>query len=327
MLSVAEYTENFSYTKAITEIVKKPELLAIISIGCMFVIVQVLAIAITPTFREAKVQAFEKPEQLSNVILYLGLILIITLTILIIAKYGWKRLLRGMILFAVLVTILYVLYPILWKFIPSILINKTIYIDIPLILAFAWATVLTYYLYKFPEWYVVDTTGVVIAAGAASIFGLSFHILPAILLLIALAIYDVIAVYKTRHMLELADSVVELKLPVILVLPKKPGYSFIKQKGLKAQIEEVEKREAFFIGLGDLVIPAILTISAFRFVGSILVAYCTLLGSLIGFAVLISLVAKGKPHAGLPLLNAGALLGYFISYYLVFRNFTFGIVL
>jgi presenilin-like A22 family membrane protease len=306
--------------------VKKPELIAITSMACMFIIVQVVAIAITPTFREAKAQAFEEPEKLSNVILYLGLILIITLVILVIAKYGWKKLLRGMILFAVFVTILYVLYPLLCKFVPSVLIDHTILIEIPLILGLGWAGVLTYYLYKSPEWYVVDTIGVVIAAGAASIFGLSFHILPAVILLVALAIYDAIAVYKTKHMLELADSVVELKLPVILVLPKKSGYSFIRQKSLKEQIASEEEREAFFMGLGDLVIPAILTISAFRFVESIVVAYCTLFGSLIGFMALVSLVAKGKPHAGLPLLNAGALLGYFISYYLVFRNLTFGIV-
>lgn len=303
----------------------RSELITIILMACMFVIVQVTAIAITPTFREAKVQAFEQPEKLSNVILYLGLILVITIAILVIARYGWKKLLRGMILFAVLITIIYVLYPLFWKFIPSISINDTA-IDIPLVLGLAWAGVLTYYLYKFPEWYVVDTIGVVIAAGAASVFGLSFHILPAVILLIALAIYDVIAVYKTKHMIELADSVVELKLPVILVLPKKSGYSFMRQKSLKEQIASKKEREAFFMGLGDLVIPAILTVSAFRFVESILVAYSTLLGSLIGFIILTSLVARGKPHAGLPLLNAGALLGYFISYYLVFRNFTFGIV-
>ena len=37
-----------------------------------------------------------------------------------------------------------------------------------------------------------------------------------------------------------------------------------------------------------------------------------LCGSLIGFIILMSFVLKGKPQAGLPLLNGGAILGFFI---------------
>lgn len=306
---------------------KKEELLAFTAIGCMFVLAQLLAIVITPTFKEVGMQVFPEPEKVSNVIIYLGLILLITLVILIIAKYGLKKIIRAMILFAVFVTILYVFYPLLWKLVPWGIVIGELLIDIPLILGLGWAGVLTYCLWKRPEWWVVDVTGVVVAGGIASIFGLSFHILPAMILLIVLAIYDAIAVYKTKHMLELADSVVELRLPVLLVVPRKPGYSFLKQPRIKEQLAGKEEREAFFMGLGDLVIPGILTISAFRFLGSIIIAYSTLFGALIGFFILIKFVARGRAHAGLPLLNGGALLGYLISYYIIFRNLTFGIVL
>ncbi|MCL7475748.1 MAG: presenilin family intramembrane aspartyl protease, partial [ANME-2 cluster archaeon] len=33
-------------------------------------------------------------------------------------------------------------------------------------------------------------------------------------------------------------------------------------------------------------------------------------GTIVGFAALMALVAKGKPQAGLPFLNTGAILGY-----------------
>ncbi|MBA3043716.1 hypothetical protein FP804_01100, partial [archaeon] len=57
------------------------------------------------------------------------------------------------------------------------------------------------------------------------------------------------------------------------------------------------------------------------------VTFSTLLGGLLGFIILMYFVMKGKPQAGLPLLNSGAILGYLISYYLVFNNLSFGMTI
>jgi len=43
-----------------------------------------------------------------------------------------------------------------------------------------------------------------------------------------------------------------------------------------------------------------------------------MLGTLVGFAVLMRAVMKGKPQAGLPYLCSGAILGYLVSSYLLF---------
>ena len=88
------------------------------------------------------------------------------------------------------------------------------------------------------------------------------------------------------------------------------------------------------MGLGDIVIPSLLVVSSLAFLpttesvfglsGNILVAFGTMVGILIGFSVLMRFVLKGNPQAGLPLLNSGALLGYFITYYIIFQDFVFG---
>src|SRR5207245_765151 len=83
-------------------------------------------------------------------------------------------------------------------------------------------------------------------------------LLPPILLLVALAIYDAWAVYRTKHMVTLADELTSQRLPILLVIPKKAGYSFREQKSLKEQVASGEEREAMFVGLGDLIIPGIL---------------------------------------------------------------------
>ncbi len=206
---------------------------------------------------------------------------------------------------------------------------------LPIIISIAIALSLTILVLKFPEWYVVDAVGLVMAIGATVILGITFAILPAIVLLGILAVYDAISVYKTKHMISLADSVIDLNLPVLLVIPKKRGYSFRKKKPrLKEQLESGEEREAMFMGLGDIVIPSLLIVSSLSFLpgaqsgigiaGNLLVCIGTMIGILVGFSILMSFVLKGNPQAGLPLLNSGAIGGYLISYILVFSDFGFG---
>ncbi len=206
---------------------------------------------------------------------------------------------------------------------------------IPFVISIIIASALTILVHKYPEWYVVDGVGLVMAIGATVILGVTFAILPAIVLLVILAIYDAISVYKTKHMISLADSVIDLNLPVLLVIPKKWGYSYREKKPrLKEQLESGEEREAMFMGLGDIVIPSLLIVSSLSFLPSsssvmgiaspIWVAIGTMIGILVGFSVLMRFVLKGNPQAGLPLLNSGAIIGYVITYILVYGDFGFG---
>ena len=116
-------------------------------------------------------------------------------------------------------------------------------------------------------------------------------------------------------MVDLADSVMDLKLPILLVMPKTKDYSFLDQGSLNKQIESGEKRGALFMGLGDLVIPGALVVSSKAALGWG-VGLASMLGSVAGFFVLMTFVLSGRPQAGLPLLNGGAILGYLIGVFL-----------
>ena len=148
--------------------------------------------------------------------------------------------------------------------------------------------------------------------GVSAIFGISFGLVPALILLAGLAIYDAWAVYRTGHMVDLADSVMDLKLPILLVMPKTWNYSFLDQGSLNKQIESGEKRGALFMGLGDLVIPGALVVSSKAALGWS-VGIASMVGSLAGFFILMIFVLSGRPQAGLPLLNGGAILGYLLG--------------
>lgn len=273
-----------------------------------FVATMLMALVFARPFLAAGLQAFEDPDDAGNSLWYIVLILAFTFVILYIAKKGQKWLIRAIILAAVGSTVAYVVYPVLhisldWAFWPAVAVA---------VLA---GTACVVALYKHPEWYVIDAVGLLVAAGSAAVFGISLGIIPTVVLLLGLAIYDFIAVYRTKHMLSLADTVIELRLPVLLVIPKVAHYRFRAEtnKFKEAKPENKGDRDAMFMGLGDLVIPSILVVSALQFAKAgwgTLPSLGAAIGTLVGFGVLMGYVLKGKPQAGLPLLNGGALAGF-----------------
>ena len=88
-------------------------------------------------------------------------------------------------------------------------------------------------------------------------------------------------------------------------------------------------RDALFMGLGDVIFPGMLVISAVSWLpevgpeigtifgtmhaGPLVVGLGTLAGGLAGYVALMTQVARGEAQAGLPLLNGGSILGYLVS--------------
>ena len=315
------------------------EYASIAAMGAILVGCQVIAILLAPLFLTGGFQAFPNPSDVTNTAVYIVLILAFTGVILLLVRFRRQNVAKYVILASIFVTLAFILLLPLYVGLyyatgQPVDDNRLAFLaNLSTLLSFVIAGGLIYLLVKFPEWYVVDTVGIVTAAGVTAILGISFGILPAILLLVALAIYDAWAVYRTKHMVTLADELTSQRLPILLVIPKKAGYSFREQKSLKEQMAAGEEREAMFVGLGDLIIPGILSVSAFTFLGplsgasaglpgSLLVAIGSVIGSLAGFLVLMRFVLKGNPQAGLPLLNGGALLGFLITSLLVYGHVT-----
>jgi presenilin-like A22 family membrane protease len=287
------------------------ELIPIVFMGCLFIIIDFLALLLVWPFETAGMQAFEETNDPLNIVYIFAILLTVTVIILLIAKF-WKK---KIILFIILAALGYTAF---YVFVPIFIFILPFWISIIFSASLAFSLIIILYIY--PEWYIVDFCGIIIGAGAIAIFGISLGIFLVILLLIGLAIYDAISVYKTKHMVDLADTVMDLKLPVLLVIPKVKHYSLLKQtKSLKEKIKDGEERDAFFMGLGDIVMPGILAAASFRFIENGLpIAISVMIGTLVGFAILMIFVIKGKPQAGLPCLCGGAIAGYIISSFLLY---------
>jgi len=310
----------------------------------LFLLVQLGALALVETFFQQGYQAVDDPSDPTNSLLYIGAVLVATVFFLAAFKYDLDWVVR--------VVIVATSGMLSWYVFSAI---------VPSGVAAALGAGVAVALWFYPEWYVVNTAGVLMGAGAAGLFGITFGLLPAIVLLSVLAVYDAISVYKTEHMLDLADGVMDLRIPVILVIPLSWSYSLLDDVGgddaddttdaddagddanggaddsddTEATDDgstdpsddiaaDPDDREAFFIGLGDAVIPGVMVASAafflpaeFRYEIALFTintpALASLVGTLAGLLVLMSMVMKGKPHAGLPLLNGGAIGGYLLG--------------
>jgi presenilin-like A22 family membrane protease len=299
---------------------------SILAMAVIFVFAQLGALLMAATVLGPQEQVFENPDDPLIPVYYIIAIIAFTFAILFIVKKKRESIVRVIFLGAVIYTIFFVFLIIFATFIPGL-------ISLPLSIGIT--AVLAYLLVKKPEWYVVDAAGIIMAIGVIGILGISLSILPVVVLLVLLAVYDAVSVYGTRHMVALADGVTEMKLPILLVVPKKRGYSYLEQKPLREQLDKGEEREAMFMGLGDVIIPGVLVISAFSYLdedtvlwgvpGPLLVAIGAMAGALVGFALLMRYVMRGRPQAGLPLLNGGAIAGYVVSYLMVYQDLTFGI--
>ncbi|MFA9428062.1 presenilin family intramembrane aspartyl protease PSH [Natronorubrum sp. A-ect3] len=313
----------------------------------LFLGVQFGALALIEPFHESERQAVENPDDPTNSVVYFAIILVATAFMLVTFKYDVEWLIKALII-GVSVMLAWFVFA---ELVPPVATVGSVN-AIAALGAIAVGAGLLFY----PEWYVIDSTGVIMGAGAAALFGISFGLLPAILLLTVLAVYDAISVYRTEHMLDLAEGVMDLKIPVVLVIPTSLSFSYLEsgstddvldddtdssddETGSEADSPATEEsdadaetddqdadaieRDALFIGLGDAVIPTILVASAAYFldVGMIAVpgialnvpALGAIIGTIAGLLVLMHMVLKGKPHAGLPLLNGGAISGYLLG--------------
>jgi presenilin-like A22 family membrane protease len=302
---------------------------AIGRVFCIFLFVQLGAIALATPFEAAGHQPVDDPQDPTNTVIYVLAILLATGVMLLAFRYGIDSFLRLAFVAAGAWLSVYLF---------DVVVPATTSIGGVDAAAIALGGGLGAAVYFYPEWYVIDAAGAIMGAAGAGLFGIAFDVLPAIVMLSILAVYDAISVYRTEHMLSLASGVMDLRVPVLLVIPTSAGYSF-----LDAEFPDLEEdptaangrrnaeqgegeagsagRDALFIGLGDAVIPSVLVASvAFfaptgvpRLFGVPVPAVTAMVGTLAGLAVLLWLVLEDRAHAGLPLLNGGSIAGYLVG--------------
>jgi presenilin-like A22 family membrane protease len=150
-----------------------------------------------------------------------------------------------------------------------------------------------------------NAAAIMATAGVGVIFGVSLGILPLIIFLVFLSVYDYLSVFMTKHMVELANFVVKKDLAFTVTARAPPP-----RKGMKEQRID--------LGTGDMIAPVMLEVSALS-ISPVATAF-VFVGAVVSLGLFLTLVWKSKMVLpALPPIVFGMiislLLGFLIGLY------------
>jgi presenilin-like A22 family membrane protease len=149
-----------------------------------------------------------------------------------------------------------------------------------------------------------NTAAVLATAGVGVVFGISLGLIPLILFLILLSVYDYISVFTTKHMVEMANYIVKRNLAFTITARRKP-----KKKG------EPERR--IDLGTGDVIAPIMLEVSALSV--SPTATIFVFIGAVVSMGIFLNTVwKKGTVLPALPPVVLGMIVSLMIGLLLGF---------
>jgi presenilin-like A22 family membrane protease len=124
-----------------------------------------------------------------------------------------------------------------------------------------------------------NAAAIMATAGVGVIFGVSLGLLPLIIFLVFLSIYDYLSVFMTKHMVELANFVVKKDLAFTVTARAPPP-----RKGMKEQRID--------LGTGDMIAPVMLEVSTLS-ISPVATAF-VFVGAVISLGLFLTMVWKSK---------------------------------
>lgn len=182
---------------------------------------------------------------------------------------------------------------------------------IPTIIAIILAVLLALYKILRPSIIIHNLTELFIYGGLVAIFVPIFDIKWAIMLLLAISVYDAYAVWHSKHMIKLAQAQSKAKVFAGLFIP----YKFPKKvkKANKKTKKKLTSIKTAILGGGDIGFPLLFAAIVMIQLGlSFLQAMIIPAITTIALFLLLYYSKKDKFYPAMPFLTAGCLVGYFI---------------
>jgi len=123
-----------------------------------------------------------------------------------------------------------------------------------------------------------NPAAILATAGVGVVFGISMGVLPVLLFLALLSIYDFLSVFVTRHMVEIANYIIAKDLAFT-----------VTAKEVEPRTKEVKRID---LGTGDLIAPVMMEVSILPY--SPLAALFVMVGSMTAMSLFLTLVWKKK---------------------------------
>lgn len=176
------------------------------------------------------------------------------------------------------------------------------------IITIALILILLFLWFKVSSVWVHDIVMILSLAGIGAIFGLAMEPRVVVLLLLVLSVYDFIAVYKTKHMIKMAKSMLSHGVIMGLIIPK-------ELKDFKERVTNISPSGRFMVlGGGDIIFPLVFSVSLLDkgIISVLIVAGFSLFGLITSLLVFL-LQKEQKPIPALPPIALFSIIGYIIT--------------
>ncbi len=181
-----------------------------------------------------------------------------------------------------------------------------------------------------PNLWVQNFTEVFVYGGLAAIFVPVFNLWSVSILLVLISIYDAYAVWKSKHMITLAQSQTKSKIFAGLLIPYALGKGklFLSTAKGKAKATEIattttkttstsKKARLAMLGGGDMAFPLLFAGTVLKQWGlwpSLVIPFFALLG----LGTLLFLAKEKKFYPAMPFISAGCFLGLGVAWMIIF---------
>lgn len=159
----------------------------------------------------------------------------------------------------------------------------------------------------------IHNVGIILAvAGIGSLLGLAISHGTAVVAMVILSFYDIIAVYVTKHMIKMAKTMMESGAIFGFLIPSQVSGFFSHKKEAQAQVGV--GGQFMILGSGDIGLPVVLASSLVRYSlgGAIIVAVFSLAGLFLTHLIFVNQKER-KPMAALPPIATMSIVGYFVA--------------
>lgn len=171
--------------------------------------------------------------------------------------------------------------------------------------AFFFAVAIIIARFVFPSIFFHNMIFLISIVAFSSALSLQFDAITIIVILALLAVYDIVSVYFTKHMVKMAKAMIEKHLIFGFIIPEKIRYNFLGVDKAKPGTGVV------FLGGGDVGLPLFLVanVASANITQGLIVAIFSILGMVLSYYLFISQKLK-KPMPALPPISMMSILGY-----------------
>ena len=166
-------------------------------------------------------------------------------------------------------------------------------------------------IFIIPRVWMWDMAIILGISGVATILGMNLAPFTVIIILVILSIYDIVAVYLTKHMVWMAKEISKRGVMFGFIIPA-------KMSSFNQKIEQVRFGKGGFmlLGTGDLALPVVLVVSSLSYGlwGGVTVGIAALFGL---FLTHVLFVRKERPMPALPPIALCSILGFLIMFFFV----------